>query len=410
MKTKKQHLIKLFIINAILLFAIQTNAQSFDLNYFPIPSKDCCSKINENETDDNYMSFTIDDDNNAANGSFSWWRGRGDRNLNDGLMELRESQGLYLLHANQNHRIFNGSGFQFNGTANLSDAFSTGSVGFYKSMNNSFNFVANGSNRMVITEQGNIGIGTNTPLSKLHVNGTQTIEGSLNLQGDLNLLDASRNVIANYNSDKKVYNFHSTELHSYKTRFKEIIIPDPNNTYRTTITTEADGTTFINGENLKISGKLLFTSATQEVNFGQGGRFVIGGTSPTNKILFTNSNGASILNVMSNGKIGVGVTSPSELLHVNGNVKATSFLASASSFPDYVFNKDYDLKTLPEVEKFIEENHRLPGMPSEQNVIEEGLNIKEVTTISVEKIEELFLHVIALKKEIELLKKQAIKK
>ncbi len=82
------------------------------------------------------------------------------------------------------------------------------------------------------------------------------------------------------------------------------------------------------------------------------------------------------------------------------------------NFPDYVFEDDYKLKSLEETETYIQENRKLPGMPSAEQVAKEGMNLNEVTRLLVEKVEELTLHMIALKKENTQLREenQAIKK
>jgi hypothetical protein len=67
---------------------------------------------------------------------------------------------------------------------------------------------------------------------------------------------------------------------------------------------------------------------------------------------------------------------------------------------DYVFEPDYDLISLKEVEKHIEEKGHLHKTPSAVEIESEGgFELKAVTLDHQEKIEEAFLHLIALKKE-----------
>ena len=80
-------------------------------------------------------------------------------------------------------------------------------------------------------------------------------------------------------------------------------------------------------------------------------------------------------------------------------------LANVSEWADYVFEDGYELKPLDEVEAFIEENHHLPGMPSEEEVKEAPLSLKGMNVKLLEKVEELTLYVISLQKEIDELKK-----
>ena len=73
---------------------------------------------------------------------------------------------------------------------------------------------------------------------------------------------------------------------------------------------------------------------------------------------------------------------------------------------DYVFEKDYALMPLEEVEKFVTENKHLPGMPNAKSLIENGWQVGAMNNKLLEKIEELTLYMIALKKENEEMKRR----
>ena len=77
-----------------------------------------------------------------------------------------------------------------------------------------------------------------------------------------------------------------------------------------------------------------------------------------------------------------------------------------STWSDFVFNKDYALKTIPEVEEFISENNHLPGVPSAKQVAEEGYSQHDMNKILLQKIEELTLYTIQQQKEIQELKSE----
>jgi len=76
-----------------------------------------------------------------------------------------------------------------------------------------------------------------------------------------------------------------------------------------------------------------------------------------------------------------------------------------STWPDYVFYKDYNLLPLSEVEQFINENHHLPNIPSAAEVEENGINIGEMNAKLLLKVEELTLYILDLQKQINELKK-----
>jgi hypothetical protein len=56
------------------------------------------------------------------------------------------------------------------------------------------------------------------------------------------------------------------------------------------------------------------------------------------------------------------------------------------------------------VERFVKQNKHLPNIPSAKEIEEKGLHVGDVQKRMMEKIEELMLYVIELKKEIETLK------
>ncbi len=95
-------------------------------------------------------------------------------------------------------------------------------------------------------------------------------------------------------------------------------------------------------------------------------------------------------------------------IYGNGKIYSTEVHVSLkSSFPDYVFNKEYDLMPLYKLEKYIAENKHLPNIPSAKEVKENGgINLGEMNIKLLEKVEELTLYVIELKKQIDELKKE----
>ena len=78
----------------------------------------------------------------------------------------------------------------------------------------------------------------------------------------------------------------------------------------------------------------------------------------------------------------------------------------SGSWPDYVFSPEYDLPTLSEVEHMINTENHLPGVPDAATVAEEGIMLGEMQKVLMEKIEEVVLYTIQQQKEIDQLKKQ----
>ena len=78
------------------------------------------------------------------------------------------------------------------------------------------------------------------------------------------------------------------------------------------------------------------------------------------------------------------------------------------NWSDFVFKSDYQLRSLKEVETFINENGHLPDIPSDEEVITNGVNVGEIQSKLLQKIEELTLYLIEMKKNNELLKNKVI--
>lgn len=66
---------------------------------------------------------------------------------------------------------------------------------------------------------------------------------------------------------------------------------------------------------------------------------------------------------------------------------------------DYVFDENYNLKSLSEVENYVNEHKHLPGIPSAADMAENGMNVSTMSNLLLEKVEELTLHMIRLEKE-----------
>lgn len=70
-----------------------------------------------------------------------------------------------------------------------------------------------------------------------------------------------------------------------------------------------------------------------------------------------------------------------------------------SSWPDYVFNDDYQLPSLHQLSTYIKQNKHLPDVPSAAEVANDGISLGDMDAKLLRKIEELTLYMIALKKE-----------
>ena len=95
------------------------------------------------------------------------------------------------------------------------------------------------------------------------------------------------------------------------------------------------------------------------------------------------------------GNVGIGTSKPDQRLVVDGAVTAEAVRVDSVSSADYVFDPDYPLMPLEELERFLRTNGHLPGIASAEQMEASGLRAGEMQTRLLAKIEELTLYVIA---------------
>lgn len=121
------------------------------------------------------------------------------------------------------------------------------------------------------------------------------------------------------------------------------------------------------------------------------------------------------------GKIGIGTSVPDELLTVKGKIHTQEVIVDLKGAvaPDYVFESyflgtsemdpTYHLPSLEEVASYIEANHHLKDVPSASVLAADGMELKKMNLILLQKIEELTLYTLQQQKEIDALKAQISK-
>ena len=116
------------------------------------------------------------------------------------------------------------------------------------------------------------------------------------------------------------------------------------------------------------------------------------------------------LRLSSAGKVGINTDNFGESNHslyiAGSSIAEEMFVKLSDNWGDFVFEKEYDLMPLDQLEDYLEENKHLPDFPSAAEVEKDGLALGETERLLTIKVEELTLYILELKKEIDTLKEQ----
>ncbi|MEY4927180.1 MAG: hypothetical protein RI894_1616 [Bacteroidota bacterium] len=233
--------------------------------------------------------------------------------------------------------------------------------------------------RMRIASGGNVGIGTATPTAKLHVNGSEYVEN-----GNLTVGIAAPSHVQ-----------HKLQVHN--------------------------GNIMVSGTSAGFGGAMILFSDDVAASAYPNGRWGIE-YMPNTGLNFwkpwnpaTGGGGNYYMLLKDDGKIGMGIDPGScqnafagnYRLYVKDGImteKVKVAVACSSNWADYVFAPNYNLAPLAEVETFIKANKHLPNVPSADELATSGLDLGAMQAKQMEKIEELTLYMIEMKKEIDALK------
>ena len=146
-------------------------------------------------------------------------------------------------------------------------------------------------------------------------------------------------------------------------------------------------------------------SASDALILGKNANVGIGTTAPKTKLEVVSetadNSGFRLTNLTANSRPAL-ATDQFLTVNENGDVVKASYrvkINQASDWSDKVFESGYALKPLNEVEQFIRANKHLPGVPSAEAMVTEGVEATRLNAKLLEKIEELTLYMIDLKKE-----------
>lgn len=266
------------------------------------------------------------------------------------------------------------------------------------------------SKGLSLSEAGKVGIGRNPSIYHLDVNGTTRT--SILIATTKVQARSVENHGRNFHIGQAVdqgFTYKSKAIGNYSLGWYDLT-DDGNNSNGD----ESMGPTgVLSGWN----GLKFFTAKSERLYISREGNIVTGnGTSLTvNHNVTTPWSYAMTINVKNNQTKAFNIHQNGVMKFAiagNGNVLAKKIYAehievrsdAGTRWYDHVFNEDYDLMPLTEVEEFIQENKHLPTIPSQEDVNREGVNLVEMDGLLLKKVEELTLYVIELQKQIEILK------
>lgn len=122
-------------------------------------------------------------------------------------------------------------------------------------------------------------------------------------------------------------------------------------------------------------------------------------------ITFSTSDGSEKMRLDQFGNLGIGTTNTGNYrLTVEGTTATRRLkVTQLATWADFVFQPDYKLPTLQEVENYISVNKHLSGIPSTEQVEKDGIDVGEMNKLLLQKVEELTLYLIEQDKRIKML-------
>jgi hypothetical protein len=263
------------------------------------------------------------------------------------------------------------------------------------------------TNRFTIMDNGNVGIGVTTPINKLQIGSHSSGYAGNDL------------VISNNNGSLAI---HNDNTETYMITNERSIAIGANGVKALFIKADgslgigtkspvaklqvAGGDIVVGNETLGQRWLINSRSAQQSDNFIIAPDDASGAWDYTKQLGIQRSSGKVFIGDVSSSKL---ITTNAYRLYVKDGIiteKVKVALYSTASWADYVFEEDYKLLSLTEVASFIKENKHLPGVPSAEEVVKNGIEMAEMDATLLKKIEELTLYLVEQNERLDALEKE----
>lgn len=112
------------------------------------------------------------------------------------------------------------------------------------------------------------------------------------------------------------------------------------------------------------------------------------------------------MKIENDGRVQIGTQKPTVndyKLAVDGRIVCKDLQMTMLNWRDDVFSEKYNLKSIEEVEIYIKKNKYLPAFPPENEIIENGMNVKQIFLAQQATLEEMMLYIIDLEKRMKLM-------